>query len=53
MTISYVLTSLCQPIGLSILVAGVWIYNDVIIMPLIRRCFMQQKSSVKDQEAEN
>jgi len=41
------------PIGLSILVAGVWIYNDVIIMPLIRRCFMQQKSSVKDQEAEN
>jgi len=40
------------PIGLSILVCGVWIYNDVIVLPLIRKCLGTSKSSDNDEESD-
>ena len=36
---------LFQPIGLVIMVAGVWIFNDIIIMPLVRRFILKSESS--------
>jgi len=32
------------PIGLTIMVAGVWLYNDVIIMPLVRKYLLKSDS---------
>jgi len=45
-------TSLCRvqqyfhytaPIGLMVMVSGVWIFSDIIIMPLVRRCLGKSK----------
>jgi len=38
------------PIGLVILVCGIWIYNDVIIMPLIRKLRGESPKDKKDEE---
>jgi len=41
------------PIGLAILICGVFIYNDVIIMPLIRKFILKTPESKGDTEEEN
>ena len=34
---------LFQPIGLAVMVAGVWIFNDMIIMPFVRRFILKSE----------
>jgi len=40
------------PIGLTIMIGGVWLYNDVIIMPLIRKYILKTEPAAENSDKE-
>jgi len=41
-----------HPIGLMVLLVGIWLYNDIIIMPTIRKYILKQDSSSQEEIVE-
>jgi len=40
-----------HPIGLIVLLVGIWLYNDIIIMPFVRKYILKQDTKAASQEA--